>query len=119
MGLLEHQTRPTKLCVCVDDFGVKYFNKEDANHLLDSISKHYHYTTAWEGKNYCRLIMDWHYPEGYVDISMPNYVPDSLKRLNHVPKVHPQYSPHENIPIQYGTQGPDNMHLLRIRIQNC
>jgi len=26
-GLWEHDTRPTKFCLCVDDFGIKYFCK--------------------------------------------------------------------------------------------
>ena len=32
-----HKTRRTKCFVCVDNFGVKYFTKDDANHLLDSL----------------------------------------------------------------------------------
>ena len=36
---------------------------------------------------------------------MPNYVPDSLQRLNHVPKKSPQYSPHEHVSIHYGKKG--------------
>ena len=27
-----HQSRPTKFCLCVDDFGVKFFSETDANH---------------------------------------------------------------------------------------
>jgi hypothetical protein len=40
-GLWSHDTRPTKFCLCVDDFGVKYFSKPDADHLLDSLRQHY------------------------------------------------------------------------------
>jgi hypothetical protein len=36
-GLWEHGTRPTKFCLCVDDFGVKYFYTADADHLLNSL----------------------------------------------------------------------------------
>ena len=35
LGLWTHDTRPTSFCLCVDDFGIKYFTKNDANHLLD------------------------------------------------------------------------------------
>ena len=28
-NLWSHKTRPTKFCLCVDDFGVKYFDKEE------------------------------------------------------------------------------------------
>ena len=105
VGLWKHATRPLWFCLCVDDFGVKYFNKEDVQHLISSLSPHYKYTTDWEGNNYCGLTMDWNYTEGHVDISMPDYVNKALQRLNHKPTTHPQYSPHEHIPIVYGTKG--------------
>ena len=118
-GMWEHETRRTKFCVCVDDFGIKYFSKEEAQHLLDCLGKHYKYTTDWKGKNYCGLTMDWHYDEGYVDVSMPGYIPSCLKRLQHVPQKSPQYSPHAHVPIIYGTKGsrqyanaPDKSPLL-------
>ena len=103
LGLWKHKTRPTKFCVCVDDFGIKYFTRDDANHLLDSLGKHYKYTTDWKGKQYCGITMDWNYTDRYVDISMPEYVPDSLKRLRHTPAKSPQFSPHEHASIQYVT----------------
>ena len=103
VGLWAHETRPTKFCLCVDDFGIKYFSKDDANHLLSSLSNHYKYTTDWDGTHYCGLTLDWHYAEGFVDISMPDYVTNSLQRHHHHPKVSPQYSPHVHLPILYGT----------------
>ena len=44
IGIWQHATRKTKFCLCVDDFGVKYFSKEDADHLLSSLGNHYTYT---------------------------------------------------------------------------
>ena len=38
-GLQSHKTRKTKFCLCVDDFGVKYFSKDDENHHLDPKKK--------------------------------------------------------------------------------
>ena len=29
-----HETRCAKFCLCVDDFGVKYFSENDANYLI-------------------------------------------------------------------------------------
>ena len=29
-----HTSRPTKFCLCVDDFGVKYYSQDDATHLI-------------------------------------------------------------------------------------
>ena len=40
-GLWAHNTRKTKFCSCVDDFGVKYSSKDDANHLLNSLKNHF------------------------------------------------------------------------------
>ena len=35
--LWAHKTRKIKFCLYVDDFGVKYFTKDDKNYLLDSL----------------------------------------------------------------------------------
>ena len=32
-----HKERKTKFYLCVDDFGVQYFSKEDANHLIKAL----------------------------------------------------------------------------------
>ena len=69
------------------------------------MGKHYKYTTDWDGQNYCGFHIQWNYKEGYVDISMPNYIQESLKRLGHQPTITPQYSPHHHVPIQYGKKG--------------
>jgi hypothetical protein len=72
-GLWHHRTKCTTFILCVDDFGVKYFSKADAQHLIDAIiSADYKLTIDWSGKLYCGLTLDWHYDEGYIyiDISM-------------------------------------------------
>ena len=105
VGLWKHETRSTNFCVCVDDFGIKYFTTDDAHHLLNSLGKHYKYTTDRKGKNYCGLTMDRNFTDGYMDISIPEYVPNSLKPLCHTPEKSPQFYPHEHAPIQYGQKG--------------
>lgn len=105
VGLWAPKTLPTKFCLCVDYFGVKYFNKQDANHLLQCLSKYYKCTTDWDGKTYCGLNLELHYDQGYVDVAMTNYVQDALKRLYYKHKINPQYSPHAHIPIKYGQKG--------------
>ena len=119
VGLWEHSTRKTKFCLCVDDFGIKYFSKDDANHLLQAIGQHYTYTTDWGGNNYCGLHFQWNYEDGYVDVSMPDYVQKTLDRLQHKPPPSPQYSPHAHVPIKYATKNtrqyattPDTSPLL-------
>ncbi len=70
-GLWSHRTRPTKFALCVDGFGVKYFSKEDAEHLITTLKKNYIISEDWTGKNYCGFNIDWSYEKKYVDISMP------------------------------------------------
>ena len=45
VGMWEHKTRKIKFCLCVDNFRINYFNKEDVNHLIESITKTYDCTT--------------------------------------------------------------------------
>ena len=41
LSIWSHTSGKTKFCLCVDDFGVKYYSKNDANHLLDALKKGY------------------------------------------------------------------------------
>ena len=109
VGLWHHRTKPTKFCLCVDDFGIKYWSKEDADHLCNAIGTNFRYTVDREGKNYCGLHLDWNYKLGYVDISMPLSVPAALKKLNYQPKIFPQHSPHQHTPIIYAKKGSQQM----------
>ena len=58
VGLWHHKTRPTKFCLCVDDFGIKYWSKSDAEHLCNAIGKSFRYIVDYEGKNYCGLTLN-------------------------------------------------------------
>ena len=40
-GLWKHCTRKTRFALGVDDFGVKYFNQQDADHFIKTLQKHY------------------------------------------------------------------------------
>ena len=82
-GLWDHETRPTKFCLCVDDFSVKYFSKADADHLLDSLRANFKLSVDWAGTDYCGLSIKWNYDEKYVDISTPGYIEACLERLQH------------------------------------
>ena len=104
-GLWKHNRNNLMFALCVDDFGVKYYRKEDVQHLMQALSKVYKVTSDWTGRNFLGFQLDWHYDEGYLDLSMPGYINDTLSKLQHVPKVFPQYSPHHYQPIVYGVKG--------------
>ena len=109
VGLWHHEKRPTKFCLCVDDFGIKFWDKSDADHLCNAVGANFRYTVDKEGSNYCGLTLRWNYKLGYVDTSMPRYIPKALKRLNYQPVKTPQYSPHKHQPIVYGKKGVRQM----------
>ena len=100
-----YKTRLTIFCLCVDNFGIKYQSKNDANHLCNAIRVNFRYTVDKEGKNYCGLTLDQNYKLEYVDISMLKSIPDILKKLNYILKIHLQHSPYNYTPIQYSIKG--------------
>ena len=65
-----HDTRATRFCLCVDDFGVKYTSIDDANHLINALNESYDITIDWSRKLFCGLDLEWDYEKGHVDISM-------------------------------------------------
>ena len=105
-GFWRHTTRKTTFTLCVDDFGVKYFNEEDAHHLINAVKDHYEVTTDWAGKLYIGMNLDWQYEKGYVDASMDGYARRALTKFDHKPPSRPQHAPHPyNAPI-YGSKQP-------------
>ena len=111
VGLWGHDKRPTKFCLCVDNFGIKYWSDDDANHLCNAIGANFKHTTDRKGINYCGLTIDWNYALGHVDVPMPNYVQEAQKKLNYDQKVFPQHSPHKHLPIKYGVKGSQQLHV--------
>ena len=98
-----HKQNPSKFCLCVDNFGVKYFSKTDLNHLITALQTKYKISTDFTCQNYCGLTINWNYEEGFVDISMHGYVTKVIKKFDYTPKI-PQYSPHEYFKQKYGTK---------------
>ena len=103
-GLWTHKWRPIAFSLVVDDFGVKYVGKQHADHLLAVIQGSYNVTTDWEGKRYLGLTLDWDYQQRQVHISMPEYVPEALKRFKRECPRRKQTSPHAHTPITYGAK---------------
>jgi hypothetical protein len=55
----------------VDDFGIKYENEEDTQHLIESLTPHYKITTDREGARFIRLTLEWDYVNRELHVSMP------------------------------------------------
>jgi hypothetical protein len=60
-GLWYHESRPISFTLVVDDFGVKYVDKADADHLTKSIRSTYTVTKDWTGDLYCGISLTWDY----------------------------------------------------------
>ena len=48
-GYWRHEWRPISFTLVVDDFGVKYINKTDVNHLIRVLSQDCKIHTDWDG----------------------------------------------------------------------
>ena len=58
-GLWRHLTRPVQFSLVLDDFGVKYVGKENAQHLINAIeAEGYKLSIDWEGAKYCGITLD-------------------------------------------------------------
>ncbi len=56
-GLWTQDWHPIQFTLVVDDFGVKYIGEEHAQHLLESVRKHYKCSCEMEGEQYCGLTL--------------------------------------------------------------
>ena len=107
-GLFKHDWRPVWFTLTVDDFGIKYIGKHNAEHLIQVLEKWYEMETDWDGALYCGITLDWHYDAGYVDISMPNYVHKNLVKYNHKKPKRPQHCPYEPAPKHFGKKSNES-----------
>jgi hypothetical protein len=103
-GLWQHDIRPICFTLVVNDFGVKYVKKADAEHLLNAIQKYYKCSSDWDAKQYCRLTFNWDYEGGKMHSSMPNYLAKALQRFQHPPPVKVQNQPYPHVKPNYGAR---------------
>ena len=61
--LWKHNTRPIHFTSVVDNFGVKYTQQEDADHLKTVLERDYIVTADWTGKRYIGITLDWDYEQ--------------------------------------------------------
>ena len=79
-GIFTHISRKISFALCVNDFGVKYTNKADAQHLLTCLKQLYKCTTDWENKLYLGMTLNWNYAKQWIK----NQIPTTLKKYGHV-----------------------------------
>ena len=103
-GLWTHKTRPIHFSLVVDDFGVKYINKDDAQHLIDSLATYYPITIDWTGDRYCGVYLKWDYTNRSVTLSIPDYVNAALHEFQHPQPKRPYHAPSHWTRPDYGAK---------------
>jgi hypothetical protein len=92
----------------VDDFGVKYVNENDVNHLIASIKKNYMLTEDWTGNLNCGIQLAWDYAGRTVVISMLGYIKKKLQEYGHIMPRKIQGCPYAPEPKKLG-QNPKHL----------
>jgi hypothetical protein len=102
-----HLTRNLLFGVVVDDFGIQYTNKADAQWLETILKERWGVKTDWTGDKFLGLRLEWDYAQRTLRISMPEYVRKGIARFrdDSIP-FQRRDSPALHTPIQYGKQTP-------------
>jgi len=103
-GLWKHDTRPVSFTLVVDDFGVKYVGKANADHLVNAIASYYPISTDWEGTLYCGIHLKWDYTRRMVQLSIPGYVIAALHEFQHLLPTRKFDAPSRWTKPEYGKQ---------------
>ena len=67
-GLWKQKWRPICDSLWVDDFGVKYFGKYHADHLMSVLREYYKIYHNWKGKRHLGIDLDWDYSHHKVNL---------------------------------------------------
>ena len=101
----------------VDNFGIKYVDKQSADHLIQPLQKLYTISINWSANLFCGLTLTWDYTRCTWNVSMPSYIPEALHKFQHLASARYQDAPHSwNRPIfgyrvQYTETDDPSTHL--------
>ena len=58
-GLWRHVWRSITFCLVVDDFGIKFTDKADFDHLKSALEEHYTVAVDYTGSLFCGIKLTW------------------------------------------------------------
>ncbi len=61
-GLWRHVWRSITFCLVVDDFGIKFTDKANFEHLKSVLEEHYFVAVDYTGSLFCGIKLMWDYP---------------------------------------------------------
>jgi hypothetical protein len=103
--LLRHATRNITIALIVDDFGIKYTNRDDAEHFLAAVREIFPLKVDWTGQNYVGYRVDYDKAAHEISLSMPGYIDRVLNRF--CPDgIRGAASPQLYTPPIYGSSAP-------------
>ena len=103
-GLWRHKWCPRLFCLIVDDFGIKYVGKLQADHLCDILLEHYELTQDWSGSRFSGIDLTWDYTNRTYRLSINNYIKNLLLKWGHTIPSKPQHYPFCHAPVIYGAK---------------
>jgi len=103
-ALWKHKTKPIQFVLVVDDFGIKYLKREDLDHLIQMLEKHYDVSVDLEGKEFVKIQLDWDYENRKVHLSMVPYLQKALQQFNNIVPGKRQDSPYPYTESKYGAK---------------
>jgi hypothetical protein len=103
--LFRHATNSIAFALVVDDFGIKYNDRADADHLIATLRSLYELKVDWTGKQYLGLTIAFDSAKRTVTLSMPGYITKVLTRFRpHLTRG--AASPAIYTPPSYGCKSP-------------
>ena len=101
----KHHPKHIQFKLVVDDFRVKYDEKQDAQYLIEVLREHYKEVSVdWEGELFCGIKLNWDYKHRTVDLSMTGYIAKILQQFIHPTEKIPAHQHHQHVHPQYGTK---------------
>ena len=79
------------LVVC--GFGVKVNSEQEATHLVSALQEKHETDVRHTELLHAGATFKWNYVERVIEHSIPNCMPNLLKRINYQPKDEPQHLP--------------------------
>ena len=104
VGLFKHETRTISFTLVVDDFGIKWTNKDDLDHLLNSLEKKYSMKVDMDAKQYVGIDLQWDYDKRELVCSTDEYIDTALLELQHVQPKQIHHGPSKHTPPNYGAK---------------
>ena len=98
------QNPPSNLLTGVDDFGVQYKDRHNAEHLLTTLQEYYQVTMDWTGAKFVGIDLAWNYLKRTCGLTMDGYITYVCTRFNHPNPCRPQHLPHKHCWIVYGAK---------------